>query len=438
MKIFYISLIAVLLFCHSALAAERSSQPVRLDLKTVLKLALEQNPSTLIGRENIQRVLAQVNEQKSILYPQITANISEKRRTTDLRASGITFAGVSDPSIGPYNTFDARVKVTQKIFDPALKKRLEWANQGQRMTETQSRKIEQDVLALAAAQYIQTVRAQHALEVVRAFLARDYRNLKLNHSQFELGTATDIELNQSRAQYLQSFRQGRDARREFMKSRLDLMTTLDLSPDQRVIVDNWSSADLEVYTVIDGESSSEDVNLAQEKAEMSKKLASSEKSEYWPKLALNADYGPSGEGPSSKDSSETYAFGVEASFPIFDAGGRRSRIKSAETERRINEMTLEDVKRRNQADITVSRWMLADAAVAIKDEHQQWRLAQERLDVAVRQFKIGTGNEMELLSSRAQLSTALDHKREAEALYLMSAVNLAHATGRLDEWVKAE
>ena len=99
-------LITVLLF-----ASDLHAQPKRLALADAIQAALENNADLAIAGEAAEQARTRVNEQHSLLLPNINAVAAHTSQTVNLGARGIRFPGIPIPSrVGPFDVTDARVQ----------------------------------------------------------------------------------------------------------------------------------------------------------------------------------------------------------------------------------------------------------------------------------------------------------------------------------------
>jgi hypothetical protein len=88
-------------------------------LGDAIALAVQNNLATLLARE--RKIEAQGIEQESLagLLPSVSAAAYQANLTVNLAALGFqpgTFPGINSPFIGPFNNFDARIRLQQTIF----------------------------------------------------------------------------------------------------------------------------------------------------------------------------------------------------------------------------------------------------------------------------------------------------------------------------------
>ena len=148
-----------------------------LTLKEVLQIAEESDIHLILSQERLVQALARVEQNKSVLLPQISVSSSERRQTRDLRSSGISFSG--DPLVGPFNSFDIRAQMTQTLFDASTISRLKAAQAGKELSAAELKKTKEDVLALIATMFVNARRSKESLTyrlLTNPYLSCHYAN----------------------------------------------------------------------------------------------------------------------------------------------------------------------------------------------------------------------------------------------------------------------
>lgn len=432
-KIFIFSIIITILAVNLnfGLAQEKKATLV-LSLTTALKMAEERHIDVIVADERVNQAIARIGEQTSFLLPQVTGNISDQRQTRDLRSVGTPAA---EPLIGPFDSYDARIKLTQTIFDPAAMERLKAAQHNRELSTIELQKTKQDILALVATFFIEAKRAAENQQAAEVLLDRDKEKLKVAEAKYKNGTGSLLELEKAKADRARSFRVWRDAAADSLKRRLDLTAALGLSSDQPIRFSeeiNLSDAVLPTKEeALKNLDEHPDIRSARQRVDTEKSNLAVERSEFLPKISALADYGRAGENPDH--SSSTYSVGLQASVPLFEGGLRRSRIKEAASRMKENEEILKDTRRHVDARILNAIESIKKAKAFLKQKNTEQDLADQNFNLAERRFDSGTGSKLELAEASAQKALSEDELKEAQAVYLLARINLAHALGKIDQ-----
>ena len=428
-KWMWISL-CVLLVSHNVYSQQETPASLVLTLCDALRMTDERNVNVIIANERVTQAIARIGTSRSTFLPQIKASASETRQTRDLRSSGINLG--FNTLVGPFNSFDGRVRLTQTIFDPAALKRLQAARDGQSLSFAEYEKVKEDVLALVANMFIEARRAHDSLTVSDAVLKRDAKHRQIAQDRLRLGSGSEIELSRAEADYQKSLFQKKAAETESLERSLDLSAALGF-PKTKELQLVWDEnfkmpLDLKSFPNLENHPA---IQVAQKQLDQSKSQALVQKGEYLPKISVSGDYGSSGVKPT--DASETYALGVQATMPIFEGGLRQSNIKEAESIVKTNEANLQDVERYVEADIAVNRQLIDQAKMLINQKDAELAVAQKQFQLSQDRLKSGIGNEVEFLDAQAMLANAQDQKEEAKAVDVLAQINYLRALGRLEE-----
>ena len=99
-----------------------TAEPIRLTIVDAVARSLQHNLGTLLAEQTTETAAAERWMALSRLLPNVSASITESRRKSNLEAFGFPLdsnqLGLSFPKVvGPFNVFDARVFVSQTLFD---------------------------------------------------------------------------------------------------------------------------------------------------------------------------------------------------------------------------------------------------------------------------------------------------------------------------------
>lgn len=433
MKLFR-ELLLILLVLGIVPASAQETATRTLSLSEALQLALDRHVDVVVANERVVQALARVDQSASPLLPQLNAEASQKRQTRDLRSTGFSLPG--EPLAGPFNVYDARVKLKQTIFDAAAMSRFKASREGHSLSVAEAAKAREDTLALVAHLFIEARRSAKNLEVYHAMLCRDKKQMSIMHTRFRSGTSSPLDMKKARADYAKSLFNWQNAKADAVERRLDLAAALGL-PQNENIVFTWDEKLSERPFPANVKKLDEqpDVAVARREFELKKSQAVSERREYWPQVSVTGDYGPSGISPGPQDSSETYSLGVQATIPIFEGGLRPARVKEAESRTRESESILKDTRQQTQALITARQQTLEQAKVLLAQKDAEIEVGREELVLAKQRFFAGHGSSAELTNAKVRAAFLEDQKDEAVAYYILAKIDLARASGQVERFL---
>jgi len=413
--------------------AADTDSPLILSMSDALQLAQKRQVDVVVAQERVQQAIARVGQSRSSYLPHLTGGISQSRQTRDLRSSGISLG--SDPVLGPFNAFDARIKLTQTIFDVAAIQRLKAAGEERQLSEAEYDKIKQDVMALVATLFIEAQRAAQREKVFLSLVSRDEKKLRLAYSRLKLGIGSNLEIKQAKADYARSLHDRQFAHSQSIERRLDLAAALGIPSDRPIVFKAeeiaWEEKFISKNERVKALNLHPELRVAQELVHQKKSERLMESAEYLPKISALADYGNSGIEPD--DASETYMLGVQATMPIFEGGLRSARIEEAESRLKESEANLQNVGRQLEALALSADESIREAKALLKNKASELSASLEELNLVRQKFQTGWASEIELLEIKAMARLSQDQKQEAEAAYLTAQVSLAHALGKMEQ-----
>lgn len=429
-------LAALALIMPAGSGANPTNGPLHLSLGDSLRMVGERHVSVLVANERVQQSLARLSQARSVMWPQITGGGVQTRQTRNLEAAGISLP--SRPSlVGPFDSFDGRVKLTQALLDPSALLRLSAAKEGNRLSVVEARKTRQDAMLLVATIHLDAQRAEEALEVARAFLERDQERARLAKARLDLGIGSSLQWTQSEAELAGSQHRLQTAASESVERRLDLAAALGLPRDQKisfvaeaVVFKDLPSTEAEALM---GLPEHPDLLAARQVVQQREAEHGVESAGFLPKLSAIADYGVSGRDPSVSDA--TYAMGIQVSAPIFEGGLRTARMKESASRVRESQARLNDVQEQVAVGVLSAREVLSKSIALVRAAEAGVAVAAKQFALARQRLKSGIGSALEMVESRAQFIQAGDHQREAIAAHQLARVNLAHALGDMESLI---
>ena len=425
-------------FSAPFLSAENSLAPIHLSFSEALRIAEEKSPTMIMADERVKQALERLNQARAVFFPQVSGNLSEKRQTMNLETVGLKPAGGGSPVVGPFNAFDARVKLSQTLFDWALVKRLESVGATRDLSKAEQMKAKEDVLALVGTLYIEAKRAEDALWFSKAVLRLSQEKYRLANTHNKWGTGSDIEVKQAKADLSESRFEWRLANQKAVDRRLDLKVALGFSESQAIELESkdffFNIGLPKSKEIMNAASKHPEVITAESKLRELAAQNAAEKAGFLPKISGTVDYGASAEQPS--DSKETYAYGLQLSWPLFEGGQRNARVAESDSASREAKTNFNDVKNQKEAKAFQAKGALKNAKTLILAKRDSFEYYHAQMELARHRYANGTASELELIHSAAEEAQAKDQKDESVAVYRLAEINLAHALGQMDRFLE--
>lgn len=428
--------------------AQRDKAEIRLTLKEALGMADRVNLAVMMASARVEGAIARLEEARSDLLPHVEWTLTGGRQSTDTRAQGLS-SGLIPSHLGPYNNFNARPRVTVSLFDAAAFERFQAARKGEKFSEDNREKIREDVLALVASLFVDAKRRSQAMQLLYVRLEKDQMAYDLARISFDQGTATELDVNQLRANLDKTQYLYKQAEARALEARLDLGAALQLSLEKSLVFMD----DEKFLQTLDGASLpnsssqgrlsrhdipqtglSADVAEAASYLKMRLSQEKAAKAGFLPKISGSADYGRMGTSPSK--SSNTYFVGVQVSVPIWEGGAQEARLKEAKANLKEAQEGLADTTHQARVKIEKARVFILEADDLLKARWDQKEVTQKSLTIALRAQAAGTSSAFDVMKAKVDLAGSQDVYNEARAVWVMSRVDLLHAQGRLRELLK--
>jgi len=420
--------------------AQESKAPLRLTLEDALQKADTVNLQVMMANARLQQAIARLSQAQSDLLPHIEGNVSSSRQTTDLRAEGlqIPIPGFST-HVGPYNTFDARARVTVALFDAAAFERFQAAKKSENFSRAELEKIREDVLALVASLFVDAQRRAQGVGLLHTLLEKDQMAYELGETGVSQGTGTVLNVNKLKSDLDQTHYLYQQAKTQALDAALDLAAALDLPLDQPLVFlddkDFLKTLQSNAATSPQPQTNA-DVALASSQLQLSLADQKTAWADFLPKISGSADYGRLGQSP--ERGSNTYFVGVKATVPIWEGGSQQAKLKEVKGEVKEAQENLLDTNRQVQVKIASAQADIMETEDFRLACAQKRKTAQISLKIALQAQQAGRGSVLEVMQAKADLALAEDQYNEAQAAWVMSHIDWLHAQGRLRELVKKE
>ena len=181
-----------------------------------------------------QQAPVQARGQRGTVFSQLLPNISgaasQSNMTLNLAAEGFTPSVIPGiPAfLGPFSVFDARVRLTQSIFNLAAIRHYQAGKYGVDLAGEQQRFATQQVMTAAALSYVGLLASEEAVANANANLQLAQRLLDLATNQRNAGLATGLDVARAETRLANQQVQLAQAQTDRDTARLDLLRVVGL------------------------------------------------------------------------------------------------------------------------------------------------------------------------------------------------------------------
>lgn len=414
------------------------SVPV-LTFREALTIASEKSPSVVMADERVREALERLNQTRSYLFPRVEGDVSESRQTKNLATLGFKPTPGMPSVVGPFNAFDARIKLTQILFDLGTVKRLEAARAGKDLSAAEFKKAKQDALALVGSLFVEARRTEEAVKFAKISLRYTEERYRLANTHWKLGTGSETDVKEAKSEWTAGRYLLRAAQSDRTAKMLDLKAALGFSADKEIQLAReelvFKTPLPKSQNISEAARSHPEVQVAEENLREQKAQEAAEKAGYFPTISGLADYGASGDQPGR--GSGTYDLGLALSWPIFEGGNTQARVAEASAKTREAKTNFNDVSVQKEAKAIEAKNSLKDARLFLlaRGDTLLWR--KKEMDLAKERFQNGTASVLDLIGAQRDSANAENDAAEAAALYRTAQINLAHALGQMEKFLES-
>lgn len=433
---FIFTALCAVLFVPPLSAQTEAEAPVALTMEQAIAQAIRTNLATHLAQAASVEARGRVIQANALLLPQFLGSVSQQRVfKLNLAVEGFSSSPlIPDTVIGPYDVFDARIQLVQRVLDMnAL-----WLSK-EASANAQAARLDEDLAAeqvatAAGLAYIEDLRAVRDVRDAQANLALSQRLSTQAHHQHEAGLATAVDLARADtrvaadrqtliqaqlAAYLADLRLKRVVG-------LSLRTRIELSdPGDEIL----KEAPEEASALAQAQSDRIELRMTREQLQAETYGLSAAKAGFMPTITAQADYGFSGNTPGS--TARTGTLGGTLAFPIFNGNLTYGQIKEARGRKSAAQSQDEDTRIQVEEDVRQAIRTLSAEKDDVEAAETLTQLAERELDLAQNRYGAGAGDNVQVVTAQASLSDALKSRADARARYEDARINMAAALGHM-------
>jgi outer membrane protein TolC len=429
-------------FTGSEPEAKTTDGVLQLSFQDAIDRGLRNNLGLLLSGD--QTIMARGERWKELsnLLPDLSARVQEDVQTLSLTALGLksnVFPFPVPRVIGPFNYFDARVSLSQSLFNFQNLEKERAAAESLKSARYTFKDARELVVLAVGNGYLMSIAAAARIETAEAQVtnAQALYNKAVDQQTAGLSPAIDtlrahVEL-QTRQQQLIA------ARDDFARQKLSLGRVIGLASGQEFVLteklpyQTMTPLPVDVYLQRAYASRSDyQAAVAQVRAaELSRRGATAG---HYPTLDLSANLGDIGVTPAQ--SNGTWQVNGGVTIPIFAGGKTHSDVLEAEAQLRQVRSQLNDLRGRIDYEVRASLLDLNSAAEQVEVARSSVELAEEALTQSKDRFTAGVTDNLEVV--QAQESVASAHESYIQSLYAhnLAKIELARAIGDAEQGVE--
>lgn len=410
-------------------------ETLRLSLRQAKAMAVERQVAVLSAREQTVESMARSDEALASFRPSVDFKTYQTRQTENLMAMGLNLPGFPT-LIGPFDTFDARVRFTQRIFDLARLRELDASRHAVDAARLRADATAQQMAGAAALAYVESQRTQQAVTAALANHALSQNLLQLARDQQSAGLATGVDVVRAQTVHARNTLLLRQARSSASEADTRLHRALGLGMSVALELTDPLQNDAmpvpalpaAIDTALHKRPELQALEQVVTQRDTERKAANAAS---YPALSVGGDIGPSGVTPAHNDY-RTYSFGVQLTMPLMEGGAITAREDAAASRMRQAELQLRDTMQQVEEDVRLAVIAIETSADQIATAEISLTLAERLLDQARDRFRNGVADNLEVVDAQATLASARSARIDALAAHQMAFINYEMAVGRLE------
>lgn len=402
-------------------------------LGETVSAAIETNLATKLAQADGEAAKARAIEAAASLLPSVIGRASQGRTFEEnLAAQGLA-GGPVPAMIGPFDTFDARLRLTQTLFDYSLIKRAQSAGRGRVLAARFVEVAREQVAAAAELAYVEAARARMAVEAAQADSELAGRLLDQAQEQEKQGTANGVDVVRARARAsvaAAALLRAQVGERNAL-IRLKRVAGWPLGDDVAVSEDLAPGAEAlppVADSIARAQNSRPEIAAADEQVRIDELTIAAAQAERAPSLVANADVGLSGNLPDST-ARRTSGIGAGLSIPLFTGRLIEGRIDAAKAAKTGSAARAADIRDQVDEDVRLSYENITEVREQLRADLESRDLAEQELRMARDQYAAGTGDNVAVVAAQAALAQARDAVVASLAREADTRINLAAALG---------
>jgi outer membrane protein len=409
---------------------------VRLTLHRAIEIAISQNPqpNLEVARELERVAESRYAQGRAAMLPSLDMSTIWQNQTRNLYAQGFRLANtipglVIPKSAGPFNTFDARVALSQPVFDLSAIRRSGASRAAIQAAKADTAQMRDEIAVQVAHAYARVLRENAVLDAGRAAVERAQATLESARRRHDAGAGIAIDVTRAEYQVAREQQAVSGAKCEQERAVLALLDAMGLSLDTRLeFEDGLRFSDPEPARVEQSlkaaVSSRSDFEAVRRREENLRLKIEAVRSERLPTVAAYADAGALG-------GVETHTIGVAVRIPIFDGGRRKT--KEAETAALLRQEQARESKLQRSVELAIrqSEIALRSAAEQVSASESYMKLAEAELAQARRRHDAGVTGALDVIEAQYHLAAASRDHVDALFRYTEARIDAVTATGTI-------
>lgn len=416
-----------------------SVTPIALTIADAINRGLDNNLAILNAEEQLGRARGARWMALADLLPNVSGRVSESRQKVNLEAYGFPLPAGFPAVVGPFNVFDARVHLSQSIFDLRAINNAR-AERHRAAADSYSVKSARDLVVLVTANaYLQALAAQARSASAAAQMQSADAIFQQTSTMKNNGLVAGIDVLRAEVRLATERQRTTAARNDFEKSKLQLAHLVGLPIGQEfTLLDDLPFVPVPDLTLDQALEQAyrtrPDYLAALERVKAAEAARRAAAAEFLPSAAIDADYGAIGLTPGAART--TYAIIGAVTVPIFNGGRTRGQVIEADADLRMRQAEADDLKAGIYYDIKNAFLDLTATGEQLEVATRSRTLAAQQLTQARDRFAAGVAASLEIVQAQEAVAESSEQYISALYGYNVAKALLARGLGVAEQAVR--
>jgi outer membrane protein TolC len=427
-----------------------SAEILQLDFRDAIDRGLRNNLGLLLADEQQESSRGERWKELAELLPNVSARIMEDAQTQSLAASGFNKlfplflppgTNTSNfPRVVPaYNFFDARVSLSQSVFNYKDLQTEHAASESLKAAQFSYKDARELVVLAVGNAYLQAIAAGARVETADAQVKSAQALYDKASDQRKAGLAPALDALRAQVELQTRQQQLIAARNDVAKTNLSFARIIGLPTGQQFVLTEKAPFQTMTPLPIDaylqhayaGRSDYQAALAQVRSAELSRRAAVAGR---YPSVDLDANLGDTGVVPGQSNGTWQVVGGIN--IPIFAGNRVHSDVLEADSQLKQARSQLGDLRGKIDYEVRAALLDLNSAAQQVDVARSSVELAEQALTQSQDRFSAGVADNLEVV--QAQEAVASAHESYIQSLYAhnLAKVELAYATGDAEHGVK--
>ena len=414
-------------------------EAIPIPILNAITRALEHNLGVLNAEESVGRAQGARWTALADLLPNVSGRIAENRQKVNLAAFGFPLPPGTPSLVGPFNVFDARVNVTQSVFDRRASSLAQAENHRLAAAELNVKSARDLVVIVSGNLYLEALAAQARVDSARAQLETAQAILDQATQLKASGIVAGIDVLRAQVQLGTEQLRLTSATNDAALTKLKLARVMGLPAGQAYTLSNdipdLPSPDMTLEQAYERALTTRpDYLAALERVKAAEADRQAAASEYLPSVRVAGDYGTIGNTIGSAKG--TYSVSGAVNVPIFNGGRTRGRLLQADADLRMRRSEVEDLKASIDYDVRASFLELATTREQLAVATRSRELAAQQLTQARDRFAAGVASNVEIVQAQEAVAMSSEQYISAAYGYNSAKGSLTRVLGTTEDLVR--